>query len=349
MLRNMTSTKAAFVLACVLTCVVASASWQAGWSMGNGFWASITAAVGFACVTVAFVLTPHFAEDHFRKGEWASTGGMVAFCAMLMLAEVTAAAMFLVGNSTESTNAAMIQDTKLDDTRKSLNDRAVQLAAWRTDIDEIKKTKPEAVSQNVDDAQAQIASAQAVIDKEEKNGGCKKRCIEATVAKGKLLDRIATARMYVELNKKADAEAKELEAARMQASTVKHGDARVVAASTMIAKLVSANLKPGEDTQEWARIGQELLRAMVFSIAAAVLMMIGLRKPHAAGPAHRVDMPSTPNARPAQTAAAPTMTSTPMRMSVMPSMPGLAFTSAKTMAQGAAAGAFPAFVQQRAA
>lgn len=298
MLKNLTPTKAAFILAVVLMCVVASASWQAGWSMGGTFFASLTAATGFACITFAFVLSPHFAEEHFRKGEFLAGSGIAAFCVMLFVVEAIAAAMFLVGNSTESVNVASIQDTKLDDARKSIDDLGVQLAEWRTEIDTIKKTKPTVQSDTDEAIMAQIKVAQDAIDLEASKKGCKDRCLARKKEKADLEDRLATRRHFNDLMAKVETKSKELEGARVQAATFKHGDARVTASAGMVAKLFSVSLKPTDDAQEWARIGQELIRAMAFSIAAAVLMLIGLHKPKTAG-GYRVEMPAQPNPTPA--------------------------------------------------
>ena len=318
-------------------------------------------AFGFAALTLLSALI--WPARQAMKGLGMGAGGSVVLLVAgfgLFVGCWYANTGFTVSMRAKSTLDAQVQTTAFDARQQQKKLAAAKLTSMADEMNTLLTQNDWAKAETKDGLGAGIVSLQKAVDLEAKRGGCKDKCQLKMATLGELQRKIGIVEHRDYLRSGIEKATTEANVAVDKAEDTDHGFSRIEVQNEFIPQLLNIMwFGPSKKNPDVLAVSEanktltSILSAAFLSLLIVIAKDVGFfvgswrpaheikaemeQKPAVAYAAQPRVPPSLPNARSA--------TVTPMRLGVVPTMPGLAFTSARGIGLGMASGAMPAFVR----
>lgn len=251
----------------VATTLAATISGSFGWTIGTGMIEKACFAVGLALASfiVGYALV---AAYHAYARQMRAVGhAAVALFAVAVTVEFLSHVGFTASHRAGNIEQAALQTINFTDTRSGVADLERDLARLEAKHDWTKNYDPP------ESYTARIEAAKLKADNEAKRGGCGRVCEARKAEHASLIAEQAIAADRLAVAEEIKATKTKLTEARKDAGSKTKGVSTAASQGLVLATLVSGDLKPSTEAQQWTNIGISALLALFF-ITAGLLNFV---------------------------------------------------------------------------
>lgn len=251
----------------VATSLAATISASFGWTIGSGYVEKGCFAVGLALASFIVGYSLVAAYHAYSRQMKAVGHAAVALFAVAVTVEFLSHVGFTASHRAGNIEAAQLQTINFTDTRSGVADLERELSRLEAKYDWSKSYDPP------ESYTARIEAAKLKADNEAKRGGCGRVCEARKAEHASLIAEQAIAADRIAVAEEIKATKTKLTEARKDAGSKTKGVSTAASQGLVLATLVSGDLKPSSEAQQWTNIGISALLALFF-ITAGLLNFV---------------------------------------------------------------------------